>query len=120
MQQLQPNVQVNLAQVQGALDALKTRMADKVGEAFKAAHEYAQDGSPVGTPQSTGDPNYVGGTNKKSITIDGKGMERRIYTQSGYGGWLEIGTEKMAARPYIMPGFTRAVKELEGALEGIA
>jgi HK97 gp10 family phage protein len=26
-----------------------------------------------------------------------------IFTQSGYGGYLELGTSRMAARPYIRP-----------------
>lgn len=41
----------------------------------------------------------------------------RIYTQSGYGGWLELGTKRMAARPYIMPAFQEAVQRFMQKLE---
>ncbi len=47
----------------------------------------------------------------------------RIYTQSGYGGFLEIGTAKMDAQPYIKPAFDQAVemlmRDLDGAAEGV-
>ncbi|MBI5092233.1 MAG: hypothetical protein HZB26_07265 [Candidatus Hydrogenedentes bacterium] len=86
---------------------------------------------------------YRGGTNRKSITADfseGKGAVHtigdmpsaggsegmpdgdnigfRVYTQSGYGGWLEVGTKRMDARPYIAPGFEKAVNDLKRDLEG--
>ena len=31
------------------------------------------------------------------------GPKGYVFTQSGYGGWLEIGTRKMIARPYLYP-----------------
>lgn len=88
---------------------------------------------------------YVGGTNKKSITADFLGENGvktigevpsagttfadrnwtgflsfifRVYTQSGYGGWLELGTKKMSARPYIYTGFMRAVERLNQLMTG--
>ncbi|HUT58988.1 MAG TPA: HK97-gp10 family putative phage morphogenesis protein [Phycisphaerae bacterium] len=51
------------------------------------------------------------GTNRRSINWDAsRGGERRIFTQSGYGGYLELGTKKMAARPFIRPAL-EAVKQ---------
>lgn len=47
------------------------------------------------------------GTNQRSIATDtqevGGRVEGSIFTQSGYGGFLEVGTSKMAARPYLWP-----------------
>lgn len=43
------------------------------------------------------------GTNRRSI--DSREMTRRqflVFTESGYGGWLHIGTRGKAGRPYIM------------------
>jgi hypothetical protein len=53
------------------------------------------------------------GNNKRSISIDpakknGQTPVARVFTTSGYGGWLEIGTSKMAARPYMGPAFDAA------------
>lgn len=30
-----------------------------------------------------------------------------VQTESGYGGWLEVGTARMAARPYFAPAYER-------------
>ena len=43
------------------------------------------------------------GTNRRSLMHDAFGTGRRIFGTSGYSGYLEVGTCKMAARPYIRP-----------------
>src|SRR4051812_35668671 len=56
------------------------------------------------------------GTNKRSIdtevTQTSKGVQAELFTQSGYGGYLEIGTSKMKARPYLIPAFDKFRKSL--------
>lgn len=39
-----------------------------------------------------------------------------LFTQSGYGGYLEIGTSKMAARPYLFPAARRAASAIYEAI----
>ena len=53
-------------------------------------------GSPVDT-----------GNNRRSIAFEIKPTEASIYSTSGYGGFLETGTRKMAARPYFKPALDR-------------
>lgn len=36
-----------------------------------------------------------------------------VHTESGYGGWLEIGTEKMPARPYMRDAYRAARQAAE-------
>ena len=56
------------------------------------------------------------GTNQRSIGIEveevGGRVEGSIFTQSGYGGFLEVGTSKMAARPYLWPAVERHAKKV--------
>lgn len=33
------------------------------------------------------------------------GVRARITTAAGYGGWVELGTAKMSAEPYLWPAF---------------
>ena len=53
----------------------------------------------------------VGGTgnNRRSIDVETEmteiGPKSTLFTQSGYGGWLETGTSKMRAQPYLWPAF---------------
>lgn len=68
-----------------------------------------------GTPVLTG-------TNRRSIdtetTQTPTGVQAQIFTQSGYGGYLEVGTKKMEARPYILPAFNKFRSKLFDLLRG--
>ena len=61
-----------------------------------------------------------GGAGKSERIVDDAKIEGAVYSSSGYGGFLEVGTFKMSARPYIKPAmdknftaekFARKVKE---------
>lgn len=57
---------------------------------------------------------YDTGNNRDSIKF---GQEQAghfiVYTESGYGGWLEIGTEKRPATPYLRPAYQEAKRAAE-------
>lgn len=65
----------------------------------------AVEGSPVRT-----------GHNRRSIdtTVEEtpRGPSARLFTQSGYGGYLEVGTRFMAAEPYLWPAFQENIQNL--------
>lgn len=59
-------------------------------------------------------------TGKDESLLDNSKLEGVVYSSSGYGGFLETGTSKMPAQPYIKPAtdknftaekFARKVKE---------
>ena len=45
----------------------------------------------------------VAGSGGSERQVDDSKIEGAVYSSSGYGGFLETGTSKMAARPYIKP-----------------
>jgi HK97 gp10 family phage protein len=47
------------------------------------------------------------GFNSRSIKFKVKGKTAEIWTESGYGGYLEVGTARMPARPYLRPSVER-------------
>jgi hypothetical protein len=49
--------------------------------------------------------------------IRGNRIEAFLRSNSGHGGFLEKGTSKMAARPYMQPAFERALPELNSILK---
>jgi len=59
---------------------------------------------------------FPGGTNRRSIDTEvsreSQGILARLFTQSGYGGYLELGTYKMRARPYLFPAFIEMIPKL--------
>ena len=62
---------------------------------------------PVGTPESTGKKGYRGGRLRSSITNeigqDGEGLVAVIGTNVEYAPYVELGTSKMAAQPFLLP-----------------
>lgn len=57
------------------------------------------------------------GHNASSITWDREGDSFRVYTQSGYGGYLELGTSKMPGKPYLRPGAMKSIDNLSRFLD---
>ena len=45
----------------------------------------------------------VAGLGSSERQVDDSKIEGAVYSSSGYGGYLETGTSKMPARPYIKP-----------------
>ena len=57
------------------------------------------------------------GNNSRSITYSVKGKTAKIWTESGYGGYLEIGTARMPARPYLRPAIERNKRAIAQAIK---
>lgn len=59
---------------------------------------------------------YQTGTNRRSIdtevTEQENGIQAQLFSQSGYGGYLETGTVKMKAQPYLWPAFNKFIGRL--------
>ena len=64
------------------------------------------------------DPVKLKGTghNRQSLDVEftetPSGTEAKLFSQSGYGGYLELGTSKMRAQPYIWPAFLKFYQKL--------
>lgn len=77
--------------------------------------DVAQDAvnlSPVKTGNNRRSIKYeVSGMGSNEV-VDPKKMEAAVYSTSGYGGFLETGTSKMAARPYFKPSMDKHKDEI--------
>lgn len=61
----------------------------------------------------------ITGTNSASITWDGENMKYRVYTQSSYGGFLELGTSQNKPYPYIWPAFQKEQNVFLNRIKGL-
>lgn len=55
------------------------------------------------------------GNNRDSIDHKASGLEGKVWTESGYGGWLEVGTARMAARHYFVDAFEQTKQDFTNA-----
>ena len=68
---------------------------------------------------------HVTGNNRRSIKFEvGPGApiakkegEAAVYSTSGYGGYLETGTVKMAAQPYMKPALDKNMGKLPAGIK---
>lgn len=56
-------------------------------------------------------------TGEDRSIIDDSKLQGAVYTTSGYGGWLEVGTRRRAATPYIRPAYDRHIGGLPKNIE---
>ncbi len=69
--------------------------------------EIAKRPPPIGAPRDTGNLS-------DSIASDNpKSRHFRVFTQTGYGGYVELGTAKMDRRPFLAPAIGETVREFQ-------
>lgn len=112
--------------------SVKKPITDAVFDAMQEVFELdikpeAQANSPVSQqypsiPASRGEKRIDHGTNRRSIDTEVKrvpnGVTAELFTESGHGGYLEIGTANMPARPYLFPAWNRFRSKI-GKLIGV-
>ena len=97
---------VNEDNTEGASQGIQ-RAIDRALETIGLLAEgYAKRACPVGTPESTGIPHYQGGTLRDSITYEVSGDSVYIGTNVEYAPYVELGTWKMQAQPFLRPAAT--------------
>jgi len=94
------NITIDLTEVKAGMKKLSAETR-KVGErAMRDTVVLIANDAIKGSPVLTGN-------NRRSIQYTAKGLAGSIFSTSGYGGFLETGTVKMAARPYFKPALDR-------------
>lgn len=75
----------------------------------------AQNYAPVGTPESTGIPGYVGGNLKKNIMLDieDSGLTARVTSTAEYSPYVEYGTRFMEAQPFVGPALNEQKEQFK-------
>ena len=96
--------EVNKAVQEAARQAMKDMVVDIHNQAVKTSpwltghnrRSIAAEVSGMGTVAQGADA-------QPQRIVDDSKLEGAVYSTSGYGGYLETGTKKMAARPYMKP-----------------
>lgn len=114
---------------------LAQRTEDNVRATAEKIRDYAKDICPVGTPESTGKRGYIGGSLQSSIRLQvrPRPTQHKISIGVSAGGyvtnpntgrkvdyalWVEKGTRKMAAQPFMLPAMEKFKDELPKMFRG--
>lgn len=105
-------------------DEILSACKEQVNAWLKAIGEDASstsaDKAPVGTPESTGIPNYIGGTLKNSISCAVDEANKCVYvgTNVEYAPYQEFGTSRgIKGKHFIQFGCTAHQEEYKQMLE---
>ena len=104
------------------VDAVKKAVTEAMARALEIcggkAETYAKQLAPVGTPESTGIPGYRGGTLRNSITHEQWDEKTEVIGSAvKYAPYVEFGTYKMKARPFMRPAAENHRQEYSQVIE---
>lgn len=100
-------------------EAIQTSPVTPEGMAYNQ-HKFSTENHKPGTQI---DPVRLKGTghNRQSLDVEFEetpsGTQAKLFSQSGYGGYLELGTSKMRAQPYIWPAFLKFYNKIVGRVQ---
>lgn len=101
-----------------AMKAVTEAMARALEICGGKAETYAKQLAPVGTPESTGIPGYHGGTLRNSITHEQWDEKTEVIGSTvNYSKFVELGTYKMEARPFMRPAAENHRREYSQIIE---
>lgn len=88
------------------LDAMESRYSARLDSAAQLLQQRMQariatQGPPRSKPGES--PHRDSGDLQASVTVQSSGMVRRIGSPLAYAVYLELGTSKMEARPWLVP-----------------
>jgi len=125
----QVDLKLNVTQVVALVeDASRKGLRDVTVQVTAQTIEPPPIGSPVLTgtnrrsiaAEVAGMAGTVAGEGPSERVVDERQIESAVYSTSGYGGFLEVGTRLMPARPYFGPARDRYFTEsnLGNAIKG--
>lgn len=102
------------------LEAMNEKVLDWLEAIGSDAADTAAKKAPVGTPESTGIPGYIGGTLKNSISHAVVESENAVYigTNVEYAPYQEFGTSRgISGKHFLQFGATAHQAEYKSLLE---
>lgn len=98
----------NAEQIRNALESTIVRILNECGELLEA---YAKDIVPVDTGNLRASIQYIIDVAEKSVYI---GVS---FSDADYAHYVELGTYKMAAQPYLKPAVVNNVSQIRGIID---
>lgn len=105
------------------LDGLEATVQARVQSAMESASEvgkqYLEDHTPVGSREYARDGEEHPGYLKSQNSVEVRDGQIVLSNDASYAPFVELGTHKMAAEPWLVPGAIATGEALKQNLEGI-
>lgn len=100
------------------LDGYADSITEKLSRGIAVGCKKVEDEARARCPESTEEtrPGGPHGELRKSITSQVNGLEGIVGTNKEYAGYVEFGTYKMAAQPYLVPALKGKQSEVIAAI----
>ena len=93
------NISISVNSNTGDISSLVQKITDRLPQAIMAGAEAVADTARGMCPVDTG-------TLKGSIDVSGNGNSAEVFAEADYAVYVEFGTYKMAAQPFLAPALT--------------
>lgn len=99
------------------IETVDQRVPRAVRDVIKGAGEKVRDLAKDAAPKATG---YLADTIESTMTGNGESSRAEVGPTAFYGGYVEEGTAKMSAQPYLGPSLDRVGATIEAAIADAA
>ena len=105
------NISISVNLNAGDINSLVQKITDRLPQAIMAGAEAVADSARGMCPVDTG-------TLKGSIDVSGNGNSAEVFAGADYAAYVELGTYKMAAQPFLVPALAAAEGAVISAISG--
>ena len=96
-------IEIDFSEVEANLEKLVDSLPDKFAKGMKDACHLVEASAVEKVPVDTG---YLKGTITNKVTKKGSTIDGWVYATAEYAPFIELGTYKMQAKPFLYPALT--------------
>ncbi|UVX70644.1 MAG: putative tail-component [Bacteriophage sp.] len=97
-------VEIDFSEVNANIENLVATLPDKFAKGMQDACLLVEESAVQKVPVDTG---YLKGTITNKVVKNGSNIEGYVYSTAEYAPYVELGTYKMNAKPFLYPALTQ-------------
>lgn len=96
-------IEIDFSEVSSNLGSMAETLSDKIARGMQDACLLVEEKATQKVPVDTG---YLKGTITNKVIKDGSKVEGYVYSTAEYAPYVELGTNKMEAKPFLFPALS--------------
>ena len=105
-------IEIDFSEVNANIENMVATLPDKFDKGMQDACLLVEESAVNNAPVDTG---YLKGTITNKVVKNGSNIEGYVYSTAEYAPYVELGTYKMEAKPFLYPALTQnqsAIREI--------